>query len=240
MSMTFNEWRKWFEFNKNSMDSVPADCSPELSMAELDLITHSIQQFQRGEYSEGKNLLKFAKQWGRTDYVEAIKVFIREEQRHAIVLGEFMKAEGIERISDHWVDDTFRFLRKYLGLENSIRILGVAEIIAVPYYAALHDCTNSRRLKAICKQILRDEHKHLQFQAETIEVIGKEQTMLRREIANVLQAVLMLGTIMIVWIHHRRILKKGGYSFLRFLRECVSLFVRLVGQSMGERTVAMG
>lgn len=235
--MNFYDWQRWFEYNRSSMDKIPTDGSPELSMDEKALITRSIQQFQHGEYSEGKNLIRFAKEWGREDYLGAIKVFICEEQRHAMVLSDFMKAEGIERIRGHWVDKVFRYLRRYLGLENSVRILSVAEVIAVPYYSALHQATQSQRLRAVCEQILRDEYKHLRFQAETIQALTEGNSKLRNEVANLLQAVLLAVTIAVVWFYHRKVLYAGGYDFFRFLRENVKVFLTLVTNTMREQAL---
>ena len=38
----------------------------------------------------------------------------------------------------------------------------------MPYYSALHDATGSPMLRAICRQILRDEAMHLKYQGQTL------------------------------------------------------------------------
>src|SRR5688572_4415129 len=152
------EWKKYYEENACSLLEIPWYVGPELSEEEKLAITSSVQDFQIGESSEGKHLIQYAREYaektGDLEYVNAIRVFIAEEQRHARELGNFLKINGIPLVKKTFTDGVFRKLRKLLGnLEISISVLITAEIIAEVYYAALRDATNSLVLKALCKQI---------------------------------------------------------------------------------------
>lgn len=227
--MNYKIWKRHFENNYHHLDHISFD-EDTISQEEIAIIEKSIQQFQRGENSEGKHLIQFAKESGFDDYYEAVVHFIREEQRHAMILGKWMKRHGIKKITSHWVDNVFRKLRRFSNLENSIRILLTAEIIAAVYYKALKQATDSRTLKAICSQILIDEDTHLKFQCYTISHFQIRRSRILNFFYDFKQRVLMMGTLIVVWKEHNRVLKRGGYSFWLFyteifklLNSCISL-----------------
>ena len=91
-------------------------------------------------------------------------------------LGQFLDREGIPRLKHHWVDEVFRKLRRFSGLEFSISVLIVAEVVSSVYYKALKFATKSRILQQICNQILWDEKHHLQFQASALRAIAENKS----------------------------------------------------------------
>lgn len=198
----------------------------KLTSKEKKIISKSIQQFQRGENSEGKSLFKYAKDFNEPFYVETIKLFIREEQTHAAVLGNFMKQNNIPKIKSHWVDNVFRKLRQLASLENSVTILITAEIIAAIYYQALRDATHSKNLKMICEQILIDEEMHINFQSYTLQIFYEKKSRFRKWTSRLFHRILMKGTILVVWLHHKKVYQAGGFSFKKFYQATWQEFKR--------------
>jgi len=197
-----------------------------LTEEEKKLVSSSIQQFQKWESSEWKHLIKFADELWDCDYTEAVISFIKEEQVHAIVLEKFMKNNNIERISSHWVDSVFRFLRKIFSLENSVMVLLTAEIIAAVYYDALLKATGSKTLQSICKQILADESVHINFQSVTLKEFYMKHNKIRRFLSRTNHKMLMVSTIFIVWIYHKKVFIWGGYSLRKFYYSVMQEFKR--------------
>lgn len=78
-------------------------------------VLKSLQAWQLGETSEGVNLInaatKHAKQLNDTNYTTAIKLFIKEEQKHGENLGKYIDAIGEQRIKKNWGDSLFRKAR---------------------------------------------------------------------------------------------------------------------------------
>lgn len=214
--MNFLPWLSYFESNKHHFDHLDWNNDVSLMPLEKALISSSVQQFQRGEYSEGKHFRQFAKNLRDETYLETVKIFIREEQDHANVLGRFMDMQGIARIKRDWLDNVFRRLRKLAGLEGTVTVLLTAEIISMVYYNALMRATSSRLLQQICRQILKDEEMHLRFQCYTLGIIYERKGLLSRFFASLIHTVLMAGTIIMVWWFHRKVLKAGGYGLLSF------------------------
>jgi len=222
--MNYLSWKNYFESNRNHFANIDWDQTANLSAGELSSIRSSIQQFQKGEQSEGKHLFSFAKSFPDPYYLDTMRLFILEEQTHARILGRFMDKEGIPRIKHHWVDGTFRWLRKLAGLENTITVLVTAEIIAKVYYKALGSCTNSELLQQICRQILKDEDQHIAFQAYTLHIFYREKRSFARLFSRNWHRLLMAVTILVVWLHHRKVLQAGGYYFLSFFFETFQVY----------------
>lgn len=214
----FQYWLNHFQNNQNQFEHINWELNEKLTSKEINIIESSIQQFQKGENSEGKHLIKYAKKYGDSTYLETIKLFIKEEQKHALVLGKFMKKNGIEKINTHWVDNVFRGMRKLTSLENSIIVLITAEIIASVYYIALKRCSNTKILKDICIQILKDEEMHINFQSYTLSQFYKNKSLIGKIYSRLFHKILMSGTTLVVWFYHRKVLRYGGFSFNHFYR----------------------
>ena len=236
------DWVEYFRMNRSRLLPIPWGLGAELQAAERAAIARSIQAFQLGESSEGRNLMKYARAWaarsGDADYVEAIGLLIAEEQRHARDLGRFMELNGVPCIRRRWTDTVFRRLRNLVGtLEISIAVLVTAEIIAKVYYAALREASESKMLRRICDQILRDEARHVEFQTEQLAKLrrGRAAPLLWATLA--LHELLFLGAMLVVAWSHRRALSCGGFGILRFCRACLSEFAAdLLARDPGGRT----
>lgn len=222
--MLFNQWKQYFRQNRDHFKHIDIDRADVLTEAEKKLIRSSLQQFQRGEHSEGKNLYVFAEKFGDPDYLDCIRLFIQEEQRHAMVLSAYMRKNRIPLLRGHWVDHVFRKLRKLAGIENTVRVLLVAEIIAKVYYRALCRATSSTLLQDICTQILGDEDQHIRFQCDALRVFQQRKSLAGKLLLSVWQLALMTGTILVVWLYHRKVLYKGGYSFSGFMKETLGIY----------------
>jgi len=222
--MEFKEWKEYFMQNQNQFAEINFEDHDQLSAEERAVISSSLQQFQKGESSEGRHLYSFAREFSDPEYLECIKLFIREEQQHAAVLASFMNKFQIPLIKGHWVDHVFRWLRKTGGIQNTVNILLIAEIIAKVYYRALHHATGSVLLKRICLQILSDEEEHIRFQCDMLKIFYSRQSWLTNLIIRNFQVFLMTGTTLIVWWYHRRVLKRGGYYFGKYFFEALSIF----------------
>jgi hypothetical protein len=232
--MEFKLWKEYFRQNQGHFASINFDVHDCLSMEERSVISSSLQQFQKGESSEGRHLFAFAKRFEDPEYLECIRLFIREEQKHASVLAAFMHKFQIPLIKGHWVDGIFRWLRKAGGIQNTVGILLVAEIIAMVYYRALHNATESELLRTICLQILRDEEEHISFQCDLLKIFHGRRSWFSNLVSGNFQLLLMTGTTLIVWWYHKKVLRQGGYYFGRYFFETLSIFYA-AGQQIKNR-----
>jgi hypothetical protein len=215
-------WCEHFQRNAEYALQVPADRPVELTEAERQSVAASIQTFQLGESGQGRHLLRVAREYaakaGDDDYVEAMRLFIREEQRHGEYLGAFLEAEGIPRIGKQWTNGVFYWLRHLLGLELTISILLTAELIAMVYYAALRQATNSSTLRAICERIVKDEAAHIVFQTDRLALLRTGRAGWFVWFTQFVERCFFHGTSVAVWWTHGSVFRTAGIGPREFHR----------------------
>ena len=219
---TSREWLEHFRANEEPEPLPPAGL--RLSGEERAAVVGSIQEFQLGENSEGKHLHRLAKGYaekaGDGDYLLAVEYFIREEQRHAGYLRDFLVSEGFGTVGGSRVDTVFRGLRRAANLEVSIGVLVTAEIVAKVYYAALAGATRSPALRAICGRVSRDEEAHVRFQSERLAILRRGRSRPGMALTRLLHRALFCGACLAVWRNHGRAIRRGGLPFRAYLRRC--------------------
>jgi hypothetical protein len=223
---TLSSSKRWHEhFTGNYQGEHLLNWAEQVSVSafEQSAITKSLQAFQLGESSEGLHLYRrveeYSRQTGDVEYLEAMKLFIREEQRHARYLARFMELAGIPLARKIFIDAVFRGLRRLAGLECSISVLVTAEIIAKVYYRALHDATKSDFLRTICRQILSDEKMHVQFQSERLAILRMGRSTSLLALTVFAQRFLFAGTLVVVWIKCGRTFRAAGDSIASFFHD---------------------
>ncbi len=225
------DWLSYFTLNSLE-PALPWKDACRLSPGERAAVARSIQQFQLGENSEGRGLLRRAREYGaRTGdahFPEAVALFIQEEQRHSRLLGHFLELNSIPCLGRHWVDSAFRRIRALAGLELCMRVLATAEIIAVPYYTALGKATVSPLLSAICAHILADEAAHLAFQAFAFALVAQGRAGWRQQAVGALHSLFLSGTAVMVWTQHASVLRAAQVSFAAFHAQCQEQFRTIV------------
>jgi hypothetical protein len=217
-----HQWCRYFRRNATMLLDIPWESGAGLTPDERDAIADSVREFQLGESAEGRHFVRAAKahaaRSGESEYVEAVRLLIGEEQRHARELAHFLQLAGVPLAEKTWADSAFRWLRKRAGVEVCVSVLVTAEIIAKVYYAALREATGSTVLRRICEQILRDEVEHVRFQAERLAILRARRPRLLVAGLHVGHRTMFAAACLIVWRKHARALRAGGYPFGRFWR----------------------
>jgi hypothetical protein len=219
-SQQWHDSRWWCDFFRakaaNSHDH-PWDWSPRLTAEERQLIAASVQEFQQGEGLEGRHYFRVvameARRSGDLEYVEAHRLFMNEEQRHARDLGAFLDREEIPRLpADSPRNRLFRWLGSRGGFELTAAIILHIEIIAQAYYAALLAATTSPLLRSLCLQILRDEAMHVRFQCQRLAYVRRGRSSVGLWLTNGLDYILFIGAWLVCYWGHRHVLCAGGQN----------------------------
>lgn len=165
----WSHWRSHFETQaRRPLPSPPTDIEmmPPTWRAPL---CASLARFQIGEGGEGR----IAREIERArlpgvddDYRASLRLFVREEGRHARILGGMVRALGGSPLHHSWSERLFVAGRRLLGLRLKLLVLLAAEVIGLGFYALL-----SRRLGACdigeqLREISADEGMHLEFHAD--------------------------------------------------------------------------
>ncbi len=217
-------WLNHFEYHAQHPRSVPQGLSDLLSPEERQLIARSIATFQLGEQSEGSTLRRAAERFARTHRIASlpriVELFVLEEQRHAALLREFMEAHQIPLKSSDWTDRVFRCVRRLAGLELYMQVLITAELIGNVYYRALESATGCQRLRVLCRILVSDELAHIGFESQWLLALRASRPAPVRTLMRLGHRAFFAGTAGVVWLTHRSVFRRVGYSARSFLRVC--------------------
>ena len=178
--VTERNWAEYFQANRRRRINIDWTKSVTLCEGKRAAFTASLQRFQVGESGEGNHLKKYAAQTGDDEYLQAIELFIAEENYHAQMLTRVLESLDAPLLHGHWSDAAFIVIRRFSGLHMELMILMVAELIAKRYYRALHDGSLDENLRAMCVQILRDENAHVAFHCDTLSRAFARHSVVRR------------------------------------------------------------
>lgn len=220
---TSKTWSAYFEENAFHQ-RVDWNLKPALTTSEMDSILHSLQAWQLGETSDGAHLIHaaslYANKISDPDYINAVKLFIKEEQKHGNNLGKYLDAIDKPRIKKDWGDSLFRKIR-YFNTNMEIWTLAVitVESAAQVFYQCLKNATGCTLLKQICTDILIDEAYHIDFQTERMSIIFNAKSSISRFISRIIYPAFFFSTSLVVWSAHKKLFKAGGVSFKKYMEK---------------------
>jgi hypothetical protein len=220
---TSEEWITYFEKNALNQLPIPWERGAEITSEELAAIGKSLSGWQLGETSDGSHLLaaatNYANSIGDPQFIDAVKLFIKEEQAHGYKLGQFLDLAGFPRAKSHWSDTLFRTVRyAWPRMEIWATPVVMVETHAMIYYNAIRRATGSKVLQCICKQILRDEVPHIRFQCERLAILHRDRPAWLLFLTMMFHHCFFTAITLAIWASHRRALRAGGYSFMQFWR----------------------
>ena len=216
-------WRTCFEVLEDQHADVTAEgIGPLAPIVEAGLRS-SLPTFQLGETGTGSHLLKMAAKVGDEDYVEALRLFIKEEQEHARLLALVCNALDIQMLDSHWTDGVFQTVRRLFGLRAEVLVLLVAEFVSLRFYEVLAQGVGDPTLARIFARIQGDEHRHLEFHAATLPEHLDRWPSPIRSFAHVVWFTLVVGSAAVVATDHRKALRACGTSPLRFFRDVTAV-----------------
>ena len=221
-------WLNHFEHHALHPRCVPEGVSDVLRPNERELIASSIATFQLGEQSEGRTLLRAAERFcaGQEPHLlRIIELLIREEQRHASLLGSFMQDHGMALKRADWTDRIFRIIRRLAGLRFYVCVLICAELIGHVYYRALESATDCERLQVLCRTIVSDELAHVGFESQLLFTLRAGRAARWQVLTRHAHRIFFATTAAVVWLTHRSVLRRAGHSGRSFLRSCQAQYV---------------
>ncbi|RZK60533.1 MAG: ferritin-like domain-containing protein [Hymenobacter sp.] len=214
--MTFADITTYFQANRARFADLAWDDPHQLSLAQKRAVSASLQTFQRGEGTGGDHLLTLADQVPDADYAAAMRLFVREEQGHAEMLGQFMDRQGIPRLRTSWLPGAFRRLGRPLGLVPLVCIMLTAEVGATVYYRALFNATFSGLLQQLCRRILLDKEMHLVYHCLAVRQLSPRRNALGAWFWRQFYRGFMAGAALTIYATSRRTLRAGGYGLVGF------------------------
>src|SRR5258708_38247592 len=105
-------WYSYFVKNASTAEGIPWEAGINVEPHLRPELIRSLQRFQVGEQGDGKHLIVGARRTGNVEYAATIRLFIREEQRHAQLLARLLVEMGGSLLRWHWSDTCFVLLRR--------------------------------------------------------------------------------------------------------------------------------
>lgn len=225
---------EWIEHFQTSLNQRRVDWSkqPRLHRIQHRRLIRSIQAWQLGETSDGRHLLCAAKGYatrvGDNDYLTAIQLFIREEQKHGEHLGKYLDRIGASRLRFDLGDWLFRRVRYFnSSIEAWTISVIVVESFAQLYYSALARAAHCPHLTDICIDILKDEVHHIRFQLERLQMlwVGRPWGLCLLSLHS--YRFLFYGVTIAIWIAHGHVFRRSGQGFISYCRKAMHKFSRI-------------
>ncbi len=213
-------WCDHFRSNQLALLRLPWEAGAGLTSAERDQIAPSLQVFQQGEAQEGRHFFRCARNHaessGDLTYIEAHRLFMDEEKRHGRDLARFLTLAGVSILrKQSALARGFCWFGSRGGLEPTLLVILMSEVIALVYYAALRRATGSVLLRRLCGQILRDEKQHVRFQSERLAILRGDRAAPLLALTHALDRLLFFSALLLSWCCHRRVFRAGGFTFTR-------------------------
>ena len=225
---TSREWVAYFRQNAQEDAELPV-ATRRMGLTARSVVAASLPAWQLGETSDGRHLRAAARQYALAHhdggFLEAVELFIREEQRHGAMLGEWLDAVGIPRRRRDLGDSLFRLCRYAIpnyALWASIVVM--VESMAEIYYAAVRRATPCPLLRTQCRRILRDEVRHIQFQCEHLAAVWNNVPRRLRPALGTAEFLFYLVVCAAVWFAHGRLMRYSGLNTMEFARLALGKF----------------
>ena len=210
--MDWTRWRNHFEGNRRRPLpdlARPVGLAPECAR----LLASSLARFQLGETGEGRIARQiYGVRWTGIDaaYREALGLFIKEEGRHARILGDMVRALDGEVVRHAWSHGVFVFTRRLLGVRFKLLAMLAAEVVGIGFYGLLASRLPAGPFRDALREICDDESAHLRFHRDLFRTQAPAGW--RRALFRIGWAVVGPAAVLVVWWDHRRTLRAFGVS----------------------------
>jgi hypothetical protein len=180
----------------------------------------SLQEFQLGETGEGRVAHEIDHvSWPGvdSDLRALIKLWVREEGRHARILGIMVKELGGSLLEHHWSTRGFTWLRRLFGVRFKLLVALVAEVAGTVVYGLLSRAMAPCPLALALRELEHDERAHLQFQSELFGMLGR--SWLAYLLIQTTWFMCAVGASVLVWHQHASMLASFGVPRAHTARE---------------------
>lgn len=164
--MTWTPYLDHFEDNARRPLPFLPDALPDVPTDLRAPLAATLARFQLGESGGRRIVTQIDEQpipKSDDEHRAALRLFLREEARHAEVLAQLVRGLGGTLITHNWGRGAFRVGRNLFGLREKLVVLNVAEVIGIACYGLLSAVLPAGPTRAALAQIAEDEEQHLLF-----------------------------------------------------------------------------
>jgi hypothetical protein len=171
--MNTKYWIAHFETNR--LDRPEPDWSMPFALPEgkRAALARSLAEYQLGDGGgECRLIAGNAEDFrqSRADMDRLVDLWFAEEREHSRLLWH-----AVKRLNGVYITSTFAFrmfnrCRRALGVQFEMLVLLIVEIVSTGYYRVIRKHCDDEPIAAMCKLILRDEARHIDFHRDRLAV----------------------------------------------------------------------
>jgi hypothetical protein len=206
-------YQKWIDhFRANRLDRPEPDWAAPFTLPEekRKLLALSLAEYQLGDGGGECRLVAHDAECYRESAEHArtvVGLWFAEEREHSRLL-----ACAVERVGGKLITSTFAFrlfyaCRRACGVQFEMLVLLVVEIVSTGYYRVLRQHVGDAAIADMCKLILRDEARHIDFHRDRLA--ARHPLGLHAWWA-IQFRLLGLACAMFLWLGHGRCLRALG------------------------------
>jgi len=167
-------YQRWIEhFNTNRLNRPEPDWSAPFTLPESKraALARSLAEYQLGDGGGECRLIAGDSEHfrGSAENVRAVvDAWFAEEREHSRLL-----AGAVRRVGGTFIKSTFAFqlfnaVRRALGVQFEMLVLLIVEIVSTGYYRLIRRYVGDEPIADMCKLILRDEARHIDFHCDRL------------------------------------------------------------------------
>jgi hypothetical protein len=178
----------------------------------------ALQKFQLGETGEGR----IAKQIDHyhspaidDDYRASLKLFVKEEGRHARILAGVLRSAGSDVLKGSASSSAFTVARGLVGVRFKLVVLLAAEVVASEAYPLLVSGAKDAATQALLQSLATDEAHHMHFHQDFFSLALRG---VKRLLFPPLFLAIVLVAALLCAFEHRRAFRECGASPSRVVK----------------------
>ena len=209
-------WLAHFEANRLNRPEPEWDAPFAMPEHKRRLLARSLAEYQLGDGGGPCQLIahdahSFTGTSTETRCV--VQEWFREEAEHSRLLAGAVRRVGGEFITTTFAFRLFCWCRRVVSVQFELLVLLVVEIVSTGYYRVIRRHVGDRPIEDMCKLILRDEARHIDFHRDRLALryprgVGALWAMRFR--------VLGLACASFLWLGHGRCLRALGATRREF------------------------
>lgn len=237
--MDIDHWLRHFRRNRRHRPAPDWHLPVVERPMRLPALTRSLARFQLGETGGGRRLQRKAARGLDARHREVLGLFVEEEREHARLLGLLVHRFDGTLIERHWSSAVFRIVRRALHFDWEIQVLLSAEIVGSAFYIGLAERSPDPVLHQVCRLILRDEARHLEFHRSYFCARYARRAAWRRRLWTAQFRLVAFAIGLAAWFDHRECLRAYGIDRASF-QALVRRFARHVAGAVRAPTTVRG
>ena len=169
--MNYQTWLTHFRANREDRPEPEWSAPFSITGEKLHLLRKSLAEYQLGDGGGECCLVAGDAETYRGASEEAravVDAWFAEEREHSRLL-----ARAVERVGGEFITSTpafrlFYAIRRMLGVQFEMLVLLIVEIVSTGYYRVLRRHVGDEPIAAMCRLILRDEARHIDFHRDRL------------------------------------------------------------------------